>query len=237
IVIEQSKQVKLEKLFDALKVKYWGTSDIVLHSEDIGKNINDCSIFKNNSGLKSNFIDDLMKSLHKAPVICFHAVVDKSKLASSWQETTVVRKTAQAVFFDFLAYLFTRPPDSRGKIIIEASSPFKDSEYLKAFTYFLSPGCKLIDTHFPSYEEIKKTLTQISFVTKLNHDTETQIADILAFGASCKQQQNNGASFSPNSYKGKICQLIDEKQVSVPIDASAKDKRFYAKIESFKLIK
>ena len=237
VVIEQSKQDELKQIFDDLKMKYWRKTNVVLHSEDIGKNINECQIFRNNSTLKNAFIEDLMAAIEGAPVLCFHAIVEKSKLPPTWVETTVVKRTGQSVFFNFLTYLLTRPSGSRGKLIIEASSVFKDSEYLKAFTYFLSPGCKLIDADFPSFDEIKKRLTQISFVTKLNHDTETQIADILGYGAYCKYQQMNGASFSENSYKGKICKVIDKKQFTLPQNASESKKVFFRKIDPFHVIK
>lgn len=236
VVIEQSKQKELETQFDELKLKYWGTKDIVLHSEDIGKNINDCRIFRNKSELKNQFIDDLMDTVRKAPAFCFYAIVEKTKLPPTARETTIVKKTAQSVFFNFLAYLLTRPDDSRGKIIIEASSAFKDVEYLKSFTHFLSPGCKLIDADFPPYDIIRKKLTQLSFVTKLNHDTETQIADILSYGAHCKYKQVKGASYSDNSYKGKICAVIDEKMFILPRSASGERKKFYKKIKSFDII-
>lgn len=237
IVIEESKQDKLKELFDTLKLKYWGNTNVVLHSEDIGKNINECSIFRGNSALKKEFIEDLLDVINKAPVLSFHALVDKSKLPNNWKEATIIKKTAQSVFFNFLTYLLTRPNNSRGKLIIEASSVFKDAEYLKTFTFFLSPGCKLIDEDFPGFEIIKKRLTQISFVTKLNNDSETQMADILGYGAYCKYQQMNGASFSEGSYKGKICSIIDKKVFALPQSASDEKKKLFKKINSFEIIR
>lgn len=156
IVVEESKQEELKQLFDDIKMKYWGNTDIVLHSEDIGKNINDCVIFRNNSVLKNEFIENLLQAIHVAPVLSFHALVDKTKLNATWKETTIIRKTARSVFFNFLTYLLTRPEGSKGKLIIEASTVFKDAEYLSAFAFFLSPGNNLVDKDFPGYDVIKK---------------------------------------------------------------------------------
>lgn len=236
IVVEASKQKELKDIFNELKIKYWGKADIVLHSEDIGKNINECSIFRSNGKLKAEFIDDLIDAIHRAPILCFHAIIDKTKISSTWQETTIIKKTGQSVIFNFLAYLLTRKTDVRSKIIIEASSVFKDAEYLKAFTVFLSPGNKLVDSDFPDFDIIKKSLTQISYVTKLNNDTETQLADILSYAASCKYREIMGASYSANSYKARICKVLDEKLFVMPTTVPVSKRAMLNKINSFDII-
>ncbi len=216
IVVEETNQDKINANLDNLKIKYWGHTNVSLHSEDIGKNLKDFTIFRSKQGLKEQFIDDLVSCLGNCPFMTFHALVDKKKIAPTWTETTVIRKTAQSLFFNFLSYQLTRPPRSRGKIIIEASSTYKDSEYLKAFTSFISPGCPMIDGDFPDFHEIRTKLTQISFVTKLNNDIETQIADIMSYGALCKYKVTNGLTFIRGTYEQKMFDLVTLKQFHLP---------------------
>lgn len=62
-----------------------------------------------------------------------------------------------------------------GKIIIEAADKNQDVDILLAYNQIMGAG---VPTMGLTHNQVRDCLTSISFVTKNNHDTETQLADI-----------------------------------------------------------
>jgi hypothetical protein len=212
---------------DQIKFKYWGRTDIVFHSEDIGNNSKEFSIFANNRAIKAAFIKDLFAYLRWSPITMFIIVVDKSLATSKgWNHVKVVKETSKTLIYHFITWVLSAK--SKGKIVIEASE--KDVHYLKNFNYFLSPGAKELSV---DYTVIQNTLTSISFVTKKNHDVEEQIADILAYAARCKFLQDFGTRFAPGTYENKIISILEYKLFNPPTNAGSQKSAFYQQIEPF----
>ena len=66
------------------------------------------------------------------------------------------------------------------------------------------------------HKEVKKLLTSISFVSKNNHDTEEQIANLLAYPAGYQCLVNRGArAFIANSYEEKMCNVLTSKLINI----------------------
>ncbi|NCU30448.1 hypothetical protein EOM57_01435 [Candidatus Saccharibacteria bacterium] len=151
-------------------------------------------------------------------------MIDKQKaFQNSWTEKTAIRRTASSVLFNFLAFIYTKGP-CKGHIIIEASSAQRDGLYLDAFNDLLSPSFMQNNPHF---DDIRSYLTSINFVTKQNHDIESQIADLLVYGIRCQLEKDGGIAIEKGSYQEKIMNISKSKLIHPISSMSPQKKVFY----------
>lgn len=230
-VVEQALKDRLRIEADHIKFKYWGRTDIVFHSREIGRNEGYFNIFKRNQSKKSDFLNDLFRFLKHANISIF-AVICNNALAKQrgWNAIKVVKETGKLTFFHFISWLFG-VTGAQGKITIESATAEKDKYYLHAFSYFLSPGCKEISV---SYKKVQAILTSISFVTKHNQDIEEQIADLFAYAIQCRYLRSaKKQRFPLGSYEDRIIRVLEKKLFQMPRSGREKKMKFYRGIESF----
>jgi len=225
------KREEIKILADQIKFKYWGKTDIVFHSRDIGRNTGDFTIFAHNKKLRNDFLNDLLLFLKKIPITIFIILVDKEQARKrGWNKIKVIKKTNYILIYHFIAFLFSQA-GARGKIIIESATAEKDRYILDAFAYFLSPGIREFKA---DYCQVRKVLTSLSFVTKNNMDIEEQIADLLAYGARCKFEKEYGKRvFKEDTYECMIIKVLERKLFKKPVNAKARKMRYFKKIQAF----
>jgi len=213
---------------DQIKFKYWGRTDIVFHSREIGRKENDFAILKDAKIFKE-FISDLGTFLSHSKIKMFFIVVDKAKArGAGWDDIKVHKDTTAFLIRNFLLILLTS--DSMGEIIIESSSVSKDVHLLDSLNFFLGAGIPKMGV---SHDKVQNTLTSVSFVTKRNHDIEEQIADIFAYGAKIKYQSNIGKKKILNDYEKMIMGLLNKKLFKVPKDACLTKDKFFKEVVPF----
>lgn len=213
---------------DQIKFKYWGRTDIVFHSREIGRKENDFAIFKDLKVFK-DFSSDLYEFLFHSKIKMFFIIVDKAKArAAGWDDIKVHKDTTAFLIRNFLLILLTG--DSRGEIVVESSSVSKDVHLLDSLNFFLGAGIKNLGV---SYEKVQDTLTSVSFVTKRNHDIEEQIADLFAYAAKIKYQFNVNNRKPINDYEKMILGLLEKKIFSVPTDAGSTKAKLFKEVEPF----
>ena len=223
-IIEETHQRALVEHAGHIKFKYWGRTDVIFHSAEIARNLNDFAIFKDDEKKREEFIKDLLDLLQKTSVHITAAVIDKQKaFQNAWSEKPVIRRTASSVLFNFLAFIYTKRP-CKGHIIIEASSAQRDGLYLEAFNHLLSPSFKQNNPHFI---DIRSHLTSINFVTKQNHDIESQVADLLVYGIRCQLEKDKGNEPGKGSYDERIMGLANGKLIHSIANMSKEKKVFY----------
>src|SRR3989344_5536203 len=76
-VIENQDRQDLKIRADQIKFKYWGKTDIVFHSRELGKNLNNFEIFGKNSKIKVEFHNNLFSFLKNSNYSLFIIVIDK----------------------------------------------------------------------------------------------------------------------------------------------------------------
>lgn len=229
--VESDYREKLKILADQIKFKYWGNTNVVFHSREIGIKEKQFKIFKNNEKLYNNFLRDLMNFLKQSKYTIFIVVCDKDTARKlGWNSVKVVKETGRKLFHHYLVWLLGLS-NTKGKIFIESATAEKDIYYLKEFSYFLSPGCKELAGN---HKIIKQILTSISFVTKQNYDIEEQIADLFAYAAKCKYlSQLSKLKYSSNSYESSIMQILENKLFKLPKFAGDKKMKYYKSVDSF----
>ena len=146
---------------DQIKFKYWGRTDIVFHSREIGRKENDFAIFKDSKTFK-DFSSDLYEFLLHSRIKMFFIIVDKAKArAAGWDDIKIYKDTTSFLIRNFLLILLTG--DSRGEIVIESSYASKDVYLLDSLNFFLGAGIPKLGV---DYNKVQDTLTSVSFVTK-----------------------------------------------------------------------
>ncbi len=233
IVIDETKQKDLEIRTDQLRFKYWDRTNIVFHSEEIGRKVGDFKQFSGDRALGSRFQKQLLSLLSSAPVLVTASVVDKSMAYRiGWKESTIVSKASEALVLDFMSYLYGQ--NALGRIVYEASGATRDSIYLGAYHRYIDP--QWTKAH-PDFSDVREHLTSITFANKLNHDTEMQLADIFSYAAICKYKQQNGHVYEKNSYERKIISILDKKLLAIPQGTSNKLKvKYYSQIKGLSLL-
>lgn len=230
-VVEKPDRLDIKIKADQIKFKYWNKTDVIFHSRELGKNLNDFNIFNQNPRLKAAFYNDLFNFLNNCNISVFIIAIDK-KVAKKkgWNSVKVIQETSRKLFFHYIIWLLGMG-NAKGKINIESATAEKDRFYLNEFSYFLSPGSKEISIDFRIIQNI---LTSISFVTKRNHDIEEQIADLFAYAARCKfMRLRKIAAFKVGSYEDRMIRLLDNKLFQKPVRAKEQKMKFYEPIEPF----
>lgn len=236
-IIDDAHQDQLKIKADQIKFKYWGRTDVVFHSADMARNLNDYSIFRGKSDVKEQFRKDILAFLHSSKVFITVCVIDKLSVYTNrgWDEKKIVDYTAHSVMEAFLAKVKSQAP-SNGKMIFEISNSFKDRKYLETFNYLISPDFARTDTDY-SFRDVQQTLTSINFVTKQNHDTETQISDMLSYGAKCKVLRDTGVrAYASDTYEHRLITVLEAKLIATPTTVGAAKRVFFDKINSFEIV-
>lgn len=200
IVHDHTKQA-LKIKADQIKFKYWGNTDVVFHANDIRMRTGDFSIFNQSnskftiSDFYSDFIN-LLNGSYKIGVVCINknnyinqnppvsnALNQYIKTrAKGWKvmidgvEKDLMEKASTQLLNMYLYYLNTKK-EMPGEVIMESSDRIQDIEIYSSYNKLLTRG---FAPFAMSAFDVRKKLTGISFVTKNNHDIESQLADIAA---------------------------------------------------------
>jgi len=213
---------------DQIKFKYWGRTDIVFHSREIGRKENDFAIFKDAKIFKE-FTSDLNTFLFHSKIKKFFIIVDKAKArAAGWDDIKVHKDTTAFLIRNFLLILLTG--DSRGEIVVESSSVSKDVHLLDSLNFFLADGIPKLGV---DHNKVQDTLTSVSFVTKRNHDIEEQIANLFAYAAKMKYQLDTNKKKPSNDYEKMMLGLLSKKLFSVPTGVGSTKAKLFKEVEPF----
>lgn len=214
---------------DQIKFKYWGRENVVFHSREIYRQEGEFKILKS-SATQNDFERDLFAFLNHGGYEIFVVIVDKEKaLKKNWNEIKVYKEATNAIVRKFVLALLAKK--CHGRLVVESATSQKDFLFHKAVSYYLSNGVKEFKV---PYSEVQECLSEISFVTKKNHDIEEQIADLLTYGAKLKFIKKKPDNMT--SYDVKILKIFESKLFFVNPNTGKFKKQFYDQINSFEII-
>lgn len=226
---DERRQMKIRA--DQIKFKYWGKTDVVFHSREIGRKENSFKIFRD-AKIYKEFLADLEKFISHSKFKMFFVIVNKEKARKmSWNHIKIFKETSRQIVRNFLLIMLTG--DSKGKIVVESATAEKDFYFHKAAGHFLAEGIKELRVNHTNIQEI---LTSISFVTKNNHDIEEQIADLFAYAAKCKYLVKTAGKIRVGAYEKLILSLLEKKIFKKPPEAGAKKMKYYKEVDSFLIL-
>ena len=229
--VANDKRNALKTRADQIKFKYWGRTNILFHSRDMGLRLGDYEQFKKNKAQYTALLHDLFNFLNEFQYTIFVVVVDKQiARIKGWNGPKIIRETAHRLMYHFIVWLLGRGGD-HGKITIESATSERDQYYLREFSYFLSPGA----TEFAiDYRKVQSMITSISFVTKNNSDIEEELADIFAFSARCKYLRQSGKeTYKVGTYEDRVIRVLDRRLFQKPKFARETKMKLYEAIDPF----
>ncbi|MBU0534889.1 hypothetical protein KKC62_01840 [Patescibacteria group bacterium] len=126
--------------------------------------------------------------------------------------------------------------NEKGQIVQEASTPIQDLNIYQQFFNYQSSG---IPTDSITHQDVKNHLTGVSFLTKRNVDTISQVSDLLAYGLRMEvlHLKRDKKISSMNTYQKMIRGCAKSKLFVFPTGVkNAEKSRLYKKIEGLKII-
>ena len=211
IVVRDYQANDLKTKADQIKFRYWGKTNVIFHSREIGRRENNFAILKD-PAVEAQFQKDLFDFLSQTTVKCIAVAVDKTKARTlGWSSKIVYETAADAMIKFFIEFLATHK--HQGQVIIESAGTQKDIWFYKKYIHYLANGLTALGL---DHKKVKNLLTSISVVSKNNYDIEEQVADLLAYAAAYQNLCDGGnKKIIPNSYEDKMCKIFKTKLVSI----------------------
>ena len=214
---------------DQIKFKYWGKTDIVFHSREIGRKTGEFIILKDKK-IYEDFKKDLFTFLSLGTYQLFVVVLNKeNSLKLNWTTDKNYEETANILIKNFILSLLATK--SKGRLVIESATSKRDFIFHKVMSNFLSVGIPSLNI---KVEDIQNVLTEVSFVTKKNFDIEEQVADILVYGAKLKLSGKKIESM--NDYEKNILKIMNQKLFKMHPETGEKKKKYYSFMNSFEIL-
>jgi hypothetical protein len=173
---EYDKNAKAK--IDALKIRYFNTPDIILHSREIRKCVPPFNILLN-ATTKQNFYKDLNNLLVSLPYTIIASVILKKKLKNRYSDpANPYGLSLQFIMERFLYYL--EENNDFGYISVESRDPKSNTDLLNTFTDIINNGSGS-DTHHMSAKQFQAKIQKMIFVTKQQNENGHQVADLVAY--------------------------------------------------------
>jgi hypothetical protein len=172
---------KLTLKLNFLKEKYFANKNFVIHAADLRWNL------KVRKKTLSAFAIDLGIILNECRFYLLYSLVYKEKsLKANWVSKTVYEYSYKSLLESMLKFLVTKK--MRGEIVAEISSFNQDQHLYKVFVKLIQLGIKKFRIN---HSQAKTTLSSLSFVTKLNNDAESQLADLFGIFGRLQEEINS----------------------------------------------
>ncbi|MDP3954799.1 MAG: DUF3800 domain-containing protein [bacterium] len=229
-MVDDYARDKLKIETDQIKFKYWSKTNIIFHSKEIGRKEGVFKIFKDRKTFDA-FQQDLFNFLSNNSFQMFFVLIDKQKaLKRNWNDKKVYTETSVIMVKNFILSLLAQD-NAKGRLVVESASAEKDFYFHKAAGHFLSNGISQLSV---SFSQVQDVLTEISFVTKKNHDIEEQISDLLAYAAKLRFKKKKTTAM--NNYEKGVTKILNSKIFKMNPNTGTRKKKYYSEIDSFKVI-
>lgn len=225
-VMKEKYRNSFKKDVDKLKIKYFGKKSYILHGATIKR---DLRVVGKDLGA---FSKDLEQILNRYFFFLLFVVIDKEKATKKgWEKNHVQKITYREVLGNLLKFLIAK--DYKGNVFVEASTPEQDLNLYKSFFHYITHGIEELEI---THEEVRKHLTSLCFVTKLNNDVEEQLADLFGNCGKLVSQLDKGeVEYEDLDSLDKVLISVMRKRLFVGRNARKKRTiQLFEAIDSFK---
>lgn len=165
------------KQFNELKIKYFGTPDVIMHSRDIRKH-NDAFAVLFDLGIKQAFYDDLNAIIQLTPFTIIGSGVDKLKHVKAYGKAA---RNPYEISLGFVLerlvfYLDELDASGQVEIQIEKRGDREDSSLLNHYNGLYDRG-----TYYVGANRIQSAVKRFDFVSKRDNINGLQLADLCAY--------------------------------------------------------
>lgn len=239
VIIHENADDFIRRRADQIKFKYWGTTKVNFHATEIRQLKGDFEFFATDPDKYLEFCVDLkewlkcssfkllwvgtnkLTYLKNNPPIK-HAVTNRYSGAITKHEKNLTKKTFLDLWCIYLCYLTaSSKKGSSGKIIIEAADQNQDGDILSAYNKIMFGGVSSMGL---TRRKVREHLTAISFVTKNNLDTETQLADIASHFLSIEARINESVGYGGvTQFDLDVIDILKQKSFVAKCSGSSKN--------------
>lgn len=170
--------------FNALKFKYWGSDNIVLHERDLRKpdKIRDPADRSKYARLKGErraaFMSDLSALMRSADFLCFCVIIDKGKIPERFKAYDPYHIGLSRGFRQIEDYLKLNDPEELNKdlhVVFEKRGHEEDKALSTAYQQIVLQGSLLGQLESYGFSNFK-----LELMDKRSNSTGLQIADLTA---------------------------------------------------------
>ena len=178
-MMQDSEKDKLDKMLSDLKLKYFGTQDVILHYRDIRKRDKHFQILQDNQ-VNQRFSADLQSILTTVNYKIVLSIIDKRAHIQEYGKTA---GDPYMIAFNFLIerLIYEGKNDMVSKIIIERRGKKEDEHLLETWIRIYRRGLYKIEA-----KEVQKKIQELKMQYKHDNILGLQLADIVASSFSRK---------------------------------------------------
>ncbi len=164
------------KKVNELKIKYFNSTEVILHSRDIRKQETKQFLVLRKKELREKFYQDLDKLFEEIYFTILASVVDKYKLKEQYGDHSDNPYYLSLGFIMERYAIFLREKGDFGIMIIESRNKFDDELLYIAYSKIMLQG-----TGFMRADEFQKRVKDLVFIPKKENEIGTQLADLSAY--------------------------------------------------------
>lgn len=173
---ENYYQKAVIKKVDELKIKYFKSTEIILHSRDIRKQENKPFLALRNKKLREGFYKELNNLISDLYLTVIASVIDKHKLKEQYGSHSDNPYYLSLGFIMERYSMFLREKGEAGLMVIESRNKVDDNLLYLAYSKTMLQG-----TGFMKADEFQKRIKDLSFIPKKENEAGTQLADLIAY--------------------------------------------------------
>jgi len=175
---ETEYQQNSKSKIDAFKIRYFNTSETILHSREIRKCEPPFNILLNKN-TKDSFYKDLNNLIGDLTFTILASVILKKDLKHQYHDpSNPYMLSLQFLMERFLYYL--EESDDVGYISVESRDPKSNTDLLSSFTDIINNGSQVGALSIKA-ERFQKKIQKMIFVTKQQNENGHQLADLVAY--------------------------------------------------------
>lgn len=164
------------KKVNELKIKYFNSSEIILHSRDIRKQESKPFLVLRKKEIREKFYQDLDKLFGELYLTILASVIDKYKLKEQYGDHSDNPYYLSLGFIMERYAIFLREKGETELMIIESRDKVDDELLYIAYSKTMLQG-----TGFMRSDEFQKRIKDLMFIPKKENEVGTQLADLAAY--------------------------------------------------------
>jgi len=164
------------KKVNELKIKYFNSTEAILHSRDIRKQETKPFLVLRNKEKREEFYEDLNKLFKELYFTILASVIDKNRLKEQYGKHSDNPYYLSLGFIMERYAIYLREKGEMGVMVIESRNKADDDLLYLAFSKIMLQG-----TGFMRADEFQKRIKDLTFIPKKENEIGTQLADLAAY--------------------------------------------------------
>ena len=173
---ENYYQKEVFRKVNELKIKYFNSTEVILHSRDIRKQETRPFLILRKKEIREQFYQDLNNLFRELFITIIASLIDKHKLKEQYGDYADNPYYLSLGFIMERYVIYLREKGATGEMIIESRGKVDDELLYLAYSKTMLQG-----TGFMRADEFQKRIKDLIFIPKKENEVGTQLADLAAY--------------------------------------------------------